>query len=145
MPDLSLADYRALAEFRYQIRAFLHFSEEQARAHGVEPQQHQLLLAVRGLPEGTSATVGELALRLQLKHHTTVELIDRLEARAAVTRTPSTHDRRQVIVALTPGGRALLRSLSLTHREEIERTAPALLRALKPLLPSARKHKTEVA
>jgi DNA-binding MarR family transcriptional regulator len=76
--DLSLADYQALAEFRYLLRRFLHFSEQEARAAGLEPQQHQMLLAIKGLPADKAASVGELAERLQLQHHSTVELINRM-------------------------------------------------------------------
>jgi DNA-binding MarR family transcriptional regulator len=101
MRDLSLSGYRALAEFRYQIRRFLHFSEEQVRSLGLEPQQHQLLLTIKGLPPGTRATIGELAVRLQLKHHSAVELVDRLVRRGYVLRSAGQDDRRQVIVRLT--------------------------------------------
>ena len=132
--DLSLAEYRALAEFRFQIRKFLHFSEGQARAYGVEPQQHQLLLAVRGLPQGKSPTVGELAGRLRLEHHSTVELVNRLEALGAVARRKNEADRRKVIVKLTPSGSVLLRKLSLAHRHELETTGPELARALRHVM-----------
>jgi DNA-binding MarR family transcriptional regulator len=132
--DLSLADYRALAEFRYQIRKFLFFSEGQARAYGLEPQQHQLLLAVRGLPPGKQATIGELADRLRLKHHSTVELVNRLETLGAIARVQSEKDRRQVIVQLTRAGTLLLRKLSLAHRLEVETTGPELARALQAVM-----------
>src|SRR6202020_1082040 len=111
MKDLSIEEYRALAEFRYQIRRFLGFSEEQVRGAGMEPQQHQLLLAIKGLPDGAMATVGEVAERLQLKHHSTVELVNRLEKLGYVSREASAQDRRQVIVHLTPSGAAILRKL----------------------------------
>ncbi|HYL38478.1 MAG TPA: MarR family transcriptional regulator [Bryobacteraceae bacterium] len=131
--DLSLIEYRALAEFRCQLRRYLHFSEEQARAHGLEPQQHQLLLAIKGLTPGARATIGELAGRLQLKHHSTVELVDRLEKHGYVFRSAGKDDRREVIVHLaSPGGR-ILRSLSLAHRQELETAAPAFAAALRSL------------
>lgn len=136
MNDLSASDYRALAEFRYQIRKFLYFSEGQARAYGLEPQQHQLLLAVRGLPQGKKPTIGELAGRLRLKHHSTVELVNRLEALGAVKRSPSEEDRRQVIVRLTRAGSTLLRKLSLAHRHELETSGPELARALRRVMRS---------
>jgi DNA-binding MarR family transcriptional regulator len=132
--DLSLADYRALAEFRYQIRKFLFFSEGQARVYGLEPQQHQLLLAVRGLPPGKQATIGELADRLRLKHHSTVELVNRLESLGAITRVQNEKDRRQVIVQLTRAGTLLLRRLSIAHRHELETTGPELARALRAVM-----------
>ena len=140
MRDLSLDEYRALAELRYQIRCFLHFSEEQVRASGMEPQQHQLLLAVRGLPRGAAATVSELAERLQLKHHSVVELVDRLERRGCVTRNSGSKDRRQVMVHLTPVGSKVLRRLSLAHHEELEAAGPRLAKALRSL---ARQHRAK--
>lgn len=134
MKDLSLRDYQALAEFRCQIRRFLHFSEEQVRAHGMEPQQHQLLLAIRGLPRQATPTIGELAGRLQLKHHSTVELVDRLSRHRYVVRSASPRDGRQVIVRLTPSGASVLRKLSLAHHQELETAGPALARALRRLM-----------
>jgi DNA-binding MarR family transcriptional regulator len=133
MKDLSLEEYRALADFRYQIRRFLGFSEEQVRAAGMEPQQHQLLLAVKGLPDGVAATIGELAERLQLKHHSTVELVNRLEKLGYVGREPGKHDRRQVIVHLTHSGAAILRKLSLAHHQELEIAGPRLAKALRAI------------
>ena len=130
MAALSLADYRALADFRHELRRFVHFSEEAARHVGLEPQQHQLLLAMRGMPAGSAATVGALAERLQLRHHSTVELVDRSEARGLVRRAPNPGDRRQVIVTLTAAGAGLLRRLSLAHRTELRTVAPRLATAL---------------
>ena len=137
MKDLSLEEYRALAEFRYQIRRFLGFSEELVRAAGMEPQQHQLLLAIKGLPDGVTATVGELAERLQLKHHSTVELVNRLEKLGYVARAAGQEDRRQVIVRLTPSGAGILRKLSLSHHQELEIAGPRLSKALRSI---ARQH-----
>jgi DNA-binding MarR family transcriptional regulator len=133
MRDLSIEEYRALAEFRYQIRRFLGFSEEQVRAEGMEPQQHQLLLAVKGLPEGALATIGELAMRLQLKHHSTVELVNRLEKLGYVARAGSEQDRRQVIVRLTTSGASILRKLSIAHHAELEIAGPQLATALRSI------------
>src|SRR5579863_7845406 len=113
--DISAAGYRQLAEFRYRIRQFLHKSEEAARENGIEPQQHQLLLAIKGLPEGTRPTVTVLASRLCLRHHSTVELINRLADHGAVVRRSSDKDRREVLVELTPYGEEILRKLSLLH------------------------------
>jgi len=134
MKDLSIAEYQDLAEFRRRIRSFLHFSEEQVRAQGLEPQQHQLLLAIKGLPKGVSATIGELAARLLLKHHSAVELVDRLERRGYVARAASDADHRQVIVRLTVAGARVLRGLSLTHHQELEAAGPALAAALRRLM-----------
>lgn len=134
MKDLTLEEYRSLAEFRYQIRRFLCFSEERVRRAGMEPQQHQLLLAIKGLPEGLTATVGELAERLQLKHHSAVELVNRLEKLGYVTRAVRPQDRRQVIVHLTQSGASILRKLSLAHHEELQIAEPRLARALRSIV-----------
>src|SRR6185369_11725724 len=105
-------DYQALAEFRYQLRRFLAFSEQAARAAGIEPQQHQLLLAVKGLPEGKRPTIGVLAERLQIRHHSAVELIDRLVGSDLVVRQRSEADAREILVVITKDGERLLRQLS---------------------------------
>ena len=132
--DLSIADYQALAEMRYQIRRFLHFSEQTAREAGLVPQQHQLLLALKGLPTGRKATISELAERLQLRHHSTVELIDRLVERGLIKRMRDETDQRRVIIHLTPQGEQVLRRLSLLHRHELQLAGPAFVRALGALL-----------
>src|SRR5579859_2635488 len=128
--DLSPAEYRALAEFRYQIRRFLQFSAEAARDLGLEPQQHQLLLAMKGLPDEVRPTIGELAARLQIQHHSAVELADRLAERGAVRREHAGDDRREVLLRLTRQGGTLLRRLSMAHHNELEKTGPILVKAL---------------
>jgi DNA-binding MarR family transcriptional regulator len=140
MKDLTLHEYRALAEFRHQVRRFLYFSEEQVRALGMEPQQHQLLLAIKGLPDGATASIGELAERLQLKHHSTVELVNRSEKHGYVVRKVSPSDRRQVTVRLTASGAAVLRQLSIAHHQELETARPRLAKALAAL---GRQHRTK--
>jgi DNA-binding MarR family transcriptional regulator len=132
--DLSPEQYRDLAEFRRQIRQFLHFSEATSKEHGLEPQQHQLLLAIHGLPEGAKPTIGELASRLFIQHHSAVELVNRLEQTGAVARHTGAQDKREVWIRLTPGGRAILRKLALAHRTELERSGPELAGALKSVL-----------
>ncbi len=132
--NLSDTDYRALAEFRYQIRRFLRFSEQAARAEGLEPTQHQLLLALRGLPEGAQATIGTLAERMQIRHHSAVELVDRLVERGLVERHRFGTDRRSVHLRLTPRGNAVLQRLSSHHRSELLSLSPALVGALDILL-----------
>jgi DNA-binding MarR family transcriptional regulator len=127
-------DYQVLAEFRFQIRRFLRHSEEAARSAGLEPQQHQLLLVMRGLPLDSEPTVSELAARLQIRHHSVVELVDRLERRQLVLRCRSEQDRRKVLVRLTPEGELLLHSLAVLHRQELASAGPELLRALSALL-----------
>ena len=132
--DLSLAAYRGLAEFRHQIRKFLRYSEDAARAHGVEPQQHQLLLAIKGLPLGKLPTIGELADRLKIRHHSAVELIDRLADHGAIARETGEDDRREVLIRLTPAGERILRKLTLEHRAELGNTGPELMKALQAVL-----------
>ena len=133
-PDLSREQYRDLAEFRRQIRRFLHFSEATAREYGIEAQQHQLLLAVHGLPEGVKPTIREIADRLFIQHHSAVELVNRLEKTGAVARYSGTEDRREVCVRLTPSGRATLHKLAMAHRTELERSGPELARTLEAIL-----------
>jgi DNA-binding MarR family transcriptional regulator len=132
--DLSLEEYRGLAEFRTQIRRFLHFSEQSARANGIEPQQHQLLLAIKGLPEDRRATIGELAGRLCIQHHSAVELVNRMVERGAVARIHPDTDRREVIVRLTRSGEAVLSRLSVAHHEELETVGPALAKSLRAVI-----------
>jgi len=130
MPKISSADYRSLATFRYEIRKFLAFSERAAREAGIEPQQHQLLLAVRGLPKGTRPTIGAVAERLCVEHHTTVALVDKLESRGLVLRERGLQDRREVLLRLTVEGKAMLRRLSTLHQQQLRVAAPAMLAAL---------------
>lgn len=138
--EISQAEYQALAEFRYQLRRFLHFSEQVARSVGLEPQQHQLLLALKGLPEGRMATVGELAERLQIQHHSTVELIDRMVERGLILRNRDEDDQRRVLINLTLLGEEVLRRLSLLHRTELRSTGPALVRTLNALTNNNNDH-----
>ena len=133
---ISLSDYQALAEFRYQIRRILRFSEEAAYVADLEPQQHQLMLAIKGLPEGRKATVGDLAERLQIRHHSTVELIDRLVKRGFVERHRDEDDQRRVIVSLTPQGEEVLYTLSRHMLTELRSMGPAFVQALNALLVS---------
>jgi DNA-binding MarR family transcriptional regulator len=131
-------DFKSMAELRYQIRRFLRFSENAAREAGIEPQQHQLLLAVRGLPEGLKPTVGVLAERMQLQHHSTVELIDRLVDRGFLCRLRATDDRRQVLVKLTHDGEDFLEKLSLHHLQELQSVGPTFVKVLQSLIESSR-------
>lgn len=131
-------DYQELAEFRYQIRRFLRLSEQAARAAGLEPQQHQMLLALKGLPEGKKATIGVLAERLQIQHHSAVELIDRLAGRKLIRRYRSRVDRRQVFVRLTASGERVLRELSLYHLQELQSVGASLGTILNELISNTR-------
>jgi DNA-binding MarR family transcriptional regulator len=129
--------HQALAEFRHRIRVFLAFSEQAAREIKIEPQQHQLLLAVKGLPPGLRPTISTIAERLVLRHHTVVELADRLEKRQLLRRERSPRDAREIILSLTPAGSAILSRLSASHRRELEKAAPALISALEAVVAEA--------
>jgi NitT/TauT family transport system permease protein len=127
-------NFKAMAELRYQIRRFLRFSENAARQAGIEPQQHQLLLAVRGLPYVLKPTIGVLAERMQLQHHSTVELIDRLVERGFLFRLRSTDDKRQVLVKLTHNGEEFLKRLSLHHLQELQSAGATFVKVLQSLI-----------
>jgi DNA-binding MarR family transcriptional regulator len=136
-PDtLSHSDYRALSDFRYQIRRFLRFSEEAAAEEGLEPQQHQMLLAIQGLDDPGGPTVGRLAEYLMIRHHSAVGLIDRLEERGLVERVRGDEDRRQVRVRIAAEGMRKLKHLSKLHREELRQTGPALVETLQRIVES---------
>lgn len=138
METLTLSDYQSLAEFRYQIRRFLRFSEDAARKVGIEPRQHQLLLAIKGLPAQERASIGTLAERLQLHHHSTVELANRLAKGGYVRRGRDSDDRREVLLSLTAKGEKLLRGLALDHRAELRTAGPTLMAALLQVLKAGR-------
>ena len=97
------------------------------------------MLALKGLPAGARPTIGELASRLALRHHTTVELVNRLESAGFVRRQPDPADGRQILLQLTPQGTARLRSLSLAHRDELRVKGPELARALRAILRGSRE------
>jgi len=128
--ELVSAEYQALGEFRFQIRRFLHFSEAAARAHELEPQQHQMLLAIRVLDEPGGSTIGRLAEHLFIQPHSAVGLVDRLVERGLVERARGSDDRRQVRVRLTDEGAERLKRLTDAHRAELRETGPLLLAAL---------------
>jgi DNA-binding MarR family transcriptional regulator len=118
---LTKQDFEALARFRFGIRRYLRFSEETVRSHGVTPQQYQLMLALKGYPGRDWAVVRELADRLQLRHHSVVELVDRAQGQGLVQRTADPDDARAVRVVLTVDGEQLLGRLSALHRDELRR------------------------
>ncbi len=131
---ITAADYRALSEFRYQIRRFLRFSEEAARATGLEPQQHQLLLLLKGLPPEVQPRIGTIAERLQIQHHSAVELVDRLVRRGLIKRQRGGADRREVLLRPTARGERILQELSVHHREILKSAGPSLVGALQTLM-----------
>ncbi len=124
--ELSLGDYQLLAEFRHVLARFLAFSAEAAQVAGLAPRQHQALLAIKGFPGGGAVTVGDLAARLVIRHHSAVELVDRMVESGHLRRQSDVHDRRRAILALTPAGERVLAELSSVHRAELRRIAPLL-------------------
>jgi DNA-binding MarR family transcriptional regulator len=138
MKKLSLSDYRALAEFRYQIRRFLHFSEQVVKKAGLERGQYQLMLAIKGMPPEVRPRIRELANRMQIRHHSTVELVNRLEAGGFVHRARAKDDRREVLLALTAKGEKVLAELALHHRDELRTAGPDLVTALRGIMRGGR-------
>jgi len=132
------SNYRSLAEFRYQIRLFLADSEEAARSAGLEPEQFQFLLAVRGMPRGNSATIQHLASRLLVRHHTAVERIDRLARMGLVRRAHSRTDHRVVFVELSARGKRVVEKLSRRRMQELRRSGHELIAALAKVISSTR-------
>jgi DNA-binding MarR family transcriptional regulator len=132
--NLTVQDYQSLAEFRHQIRRYLRFSEKIVRNAELEPRQYQMLLALKGLPADVRPRIAELAERLQIQHHSAVELTDRLEKSGLVRRQRGSKDRREVLVLLTAAGEKVIRDLVLYHRAELSTRGPALLEALQGVL-----------
>jgi len=135
---MSDADYAALAQFRYQLRTFLAFSEAAAQHAGLTPQQHQALLALKGVAGPDAASVGEVAKFLLIRHHTAVELMDRMAKLKLVNRTADPQDARRVRLRLTAKGEQKLRALSKIHLEELRAASPALSRILRAFRTKAR-------
>ena len=128
---MSIADYQALAEFRYQIRKFLHFSDSAIEGAGLERSQYQLMLTIKGMPDGVRPRIRDIADRMLIQHHSAVELIDRLETGGYVRRERGQNDRREVLLALTAKGERVLGQLALHHHEELQNAAPKLVGALR--------------
>ena len=116
---LSKQDYELLADFRYQLRCFLRFSEEITQAHGITPLQYLLLLQVKGFPGREWATIAELAERLQAHHHGVVALASRCEKTGLVSRRPGRDDKRSVEVHLKQKGEKILRQLASLHKDQL--------------------------
>jgi DNA-binding MarR family transcriptional regulator len=135
-PDLLL---KTLAEFRYELRHFLLFSECAALEAGLQPQQHQLLLQVAGAPENAAVTIAYAAERLGLKHNSTVELVDRSEREGLLERTADADDKRRAILRVTRKGRLVLGRLAGDHAKELNELAPRLTSALKHIAFNARR------
>ncbi len=133
MARITKTEYENLAAFRYSLRQFLHFSEEAAQSVGLTPQQHQVLLSIKGFPGRDRITIKELAERMQIRHHSAVGLVDRLVAQGLLEREPSRTDRRQVYVMLSAQGLTLLEQLSSIHKEELRRMLPELQKLIEQL------------
>jgi DNA-binding MarR family transcriptional regulator len=131
---ISDAEYRALAELRYRIRHFIQEGDAAAQRSNLEPQQYLMLLAIRGLPHGAVATIRTLAERLALKHHSAVELIDRLESHGLVRRSRSEGDKREVRVSLLPQGSKLLDRVARERLSELKASGAALADAITALV-----------
>jgi DNA-binding MarR family transcriptional regulator len=119
-----------LAEFRYELRQFLQFSEGCSAEAGLHPQQHQLLLQLAGAPDEVETTVSYAAERLGLRHHTVVELSKRCEDAGLIHRNQDLNDRRRVQLEVTAKGHRILRTLSEDHERELYELAPRLIGAL---------------
>ncbi|HZQ95819.1 MAG TPA: MarR family winged helix-turn-helix transcriptional regulator [Candidatus Sulfotelmatobacter sp.] len=144
MKELSLADYQALAEFRYQILKFMHFSDSAIEAAGLERAQYQLMLAIKGMPGGARPRIRDVAKRMLIQHHSAVELINRLEAGGYVRRERGQDDRREVRLALTPKGERVLGKLALHHREELRTEGPSLVSALRRVMAGKKEELAQV-
>ena len=132
-------NYQALADFRHAIRLYLNFSERSARRAGLEPQQYQAMLALKGNSNPAEMSIRELAERLQIQHHSAVELIDRLNARGLVRRSRSNADRRKVLLRLTTRGEQKLRRVAIPHREELRTAGRNLVESLQGFLSHERR------
>jgi DNA-binding MarR family transcriptional regulator len=142
---LTEPEYLALGEFRYQLRRFLRHMEEASRLLGANPQQYQLVLAVKGLPRDVLPTISQLAERMQLNHNSMVELVDRCEENNLLRRTRSAADRRQVTLSITPEGELLLRKLGVAARQELRDTGPVLVDIIQKLTGDSRSAKDAAA
>jgi DNA-binding MarR family transcriptional regulator len=124
--QLTSEDYEDLLAFRVSLRRFQHWSQQRAREAGLTPAQHQLLLAIKGHPHGSGPTIGDLAGYLMLRHHSTVELVDRAQDAGLVQRFGDDGDGRVTRIRLTADGESRLSQLTPAHLDELEQLAPVL-------------------
>jgi len=134
LPHLTAEQYRRLAEFRYQMRRFLHFSQEAAAATGLHSRQYQLLQAIAGMPEDMSPTIAAVAARMCLRHNSAVELVNRSIEAGLLRKAPDPIDHRKLLLQITPAGGRVLSSLVEYHLRELEELGPDLIRSLKRLM-----------
>ena len=132
--SLSRGEFQRLAEFRFQLRRFLHFSSAAAEGAGLRPQQYQLLQCVYGMPDELPPTIANVAARMLLKHNSAVELVDRTIEQGWLRRSSDPTDHRCILLRLTPGGERALASLAEYHLAELEQAGPELIRALRRVL-----------
>jgi DNA-binding MarR family transcriptional regulator len=132
--ELTRADFQRLAEFRFQLRRFLHFSNAAAEQAGLRPQQYQLLQCVSGMPDELEPTIAHVAARMLLKHNSAVELVDRTIEQGLLRRASDPTDHRCILLRVTPLGERVLASLAACHLEELDQAGPELIRALRRLL-----------
>src|SRR5438477_13049793 len=137
--DVTLSDYRALAEFRYELRRYFALSDQASRAAGLHPGQYRFLLILKGLPEGIEPTIINLAERLGLRHHSTVELVDRMEKRGLIYRERSERHRSFVFVRITPKGEDILRKVVASRKVDLKKAGPVLVKALNTLTTRRKK------
>lgn len=119
-------DYEALAVFRYALRKFFRFSEQEASKVGLSMRQYQALLTIRGFPKKDQITISEIAEWLQIRHHSAVGLVDRLESQGLVIRKRSSEDKRKVLIRLTARGNRMLEKLARMNKEELKRLKPQI-------------------
>jgi DNA-binding MarR family transcriptional regulator len=135
MPRLTADDYEALANFRYLLRKFLRFSKDFLKANGnLSAEQYEALLAIRAFTSIGGLTISQLSERLQVKHHSAVNIVDRLVERKLVTREAGETDRRRRHVQLTAKGEKLIEELAAVHRKEIRERSPEMMNALQRLM-----------
>ncbi len=132
--SVTQADFQCLAEFRFQLRRFLNFSNAAAEEAGVRPQQYQLLLCVSGMPDELEPTIAHVASRMMLKHNSAVELVDRTNEQGRLRRAADPVDHRRILLRVTAQGERLLASLAAYHLEELDQAGPELIRALRRVL-----------
>jgi DNA-binding MarR family transcriptional regulator len=141
MKRITPSEYQAMAELRYRIRLFLREGDAAARSSGLEPQQYLLLLAIRGMPDGVSAKIQSLADSLLIRHHSAVELVDRLEGHGYVRRSRGKEDRREVLVSLLPKGQRVLERVVQQRISELRAGGRQLIRAIDAVLSDGKRQR----
>ena len=137
--SVSRLNYPAIADFRYAIRRFLNFSADAARKAGLEPQQYQLLLALKGLPPTEAPTIGTLAARMLIRHHSAVELINRLETHRLIRRSHNPADHREVFLVLSARGERMVQRIASAHWAELQTAGRELIGTLENIMAPSRR------